>query len=376
MRSALIIGIDSLLTKRCMRELLGLVFVTLLATTIAGCRAGAPGVAATSEAHDHEDTTIQATGAGDLNPLTLPALSPAALDGRPLRVVATTSIIGDVVGRVGGDAIELTTLMQPGQDPHSYQPVASDLTHVARADLVFVNGWDLEEGLLRALTDVSESAVFVPISAGIAPLPFGEHEADSGEEATVEGHSDTEGHEHEGADPHVWQSVPNVMQWVENAVSTLSAMDPANAATYRANADAYLAALEQLDAAVREQVATIPPERRVLVTNHDTLGHFAHEYGFDVIGTVIPGASTLSEPTAGDLAALIRVMRTENVCALFTETTVSDRAGAAIGGELTQCDEVRVVKLFTDALGPPGSGADSYIGMMRTNVEAIVAALR
>jgi ABC-type Zn uptake system ZnuABC Zn-binding protein ZnuA len=320
------------------------------------------------EEAEHEDEHD-----ADLSQLVLPALEAVDLDGRPLRVIATTSIIGDVVGRIGGDAIELTTLIGPGQDPHSYQPGAADLTAVARADIIFINGWNLEEGLLDDLANISEGIPLVPVNAGIEPLAFDEDEHE-GEEHEAEDMEDD--HNHGGADPHTWQSVQNVMKWVENISTTLGALDPSNSALYSANAEAYLADLVELDVYMRDQLGTIPDARRVLVTNHDTFGYFARAYGFEILGTVIPGASTLAEPTAGALAGLIQAMAEEEICALFTETTVSDRLAQTVSAELSGCEDVRVVKLFTDALGPAGSEADSYTGMMRANVAAIVAALR
>ncbi len=293
-------------------------------------------------------------------------------------MVATTSIIGDVVGAVAGDAVDLTVLMNAGQDPHSYSPSASDLTTVASADVIFVNGWDLEEGLIGDLETISEQTPLVPISAGIEPLPFGEggHHHDEEEAAAGEEHAGEEAHDHGAVDPHTWFSVANVRQWVENARTSLSRLDPANAATYEQNAAAYLAQLDELDAYVRETAGAIPPERRVLVTNHDNLGYFARDYGFEVLGAVIPSSSSLAEPSASDLTDLIGAMRAEGVCSLFSETTVSDRLAQTVGAELGDCSEVRVLQLYTDALGPAGSGADSYIGLMRTNVETIATGLQ
>jgi ABC-type Zn uptake system ZnuABC Zn-binding protein ZnuA len=289
-----------------------------------------------------------------LAPLTQPTITAATLDGRPLRVVATTSLIGDAVARVGGDAITLTTLMPPGQDPHSYQPAAADLAAVADADLILVNGWNLEEGLLGDLAAAGD-APLVPVSAGITPRP-------SSSDPTT-------------ADPHVWQDVGNVMQWVKSIAAALSAADPANTAAYAANAAAYRAELADLDRFVREQTATIPAERRVLVTNHDTLAYFAATYDFRVLGSVLPGASTLAEATAANLAALAEAMAEAGVCSLFVETTAADQMARTLSEELDDCDEVRVLSLYSDALGPPGSGAESYVGMMRGNVAVIVEAL-
>lgn len=308
--------------------------------------------------------------ADPLTPLVLPAVEPAALDGRALRVVATTSLVGDAVARVAGDGVELTTLMPPGQDPHSYQPGAADLTAAARADLIFVNGWGLEEGLIDDLAAISGEAALIPVSAGIVPLP-----------ASDEGHADEAdptaeaGHAHQGPDPHVWQDTGNVVRWVDNIEATLSAADPANAATYAANADAYRDELAELDVFVRAQLAGIPAERRVLVTNHDTFAYFAAAYDFRVLGSVIPGASTLAEPTAANLAQLSRAMADAGVCSLFAETTASEQLARTLAAELDGCPEVTVRTLYSDALGPPGSGADSYSGMMRANVAALVEAL-
>lgn len=319
--------------------------------------------AAQTEAHladdDHDDVA---------EILTLPELAALDLQGQPLKVVATTSIIGDVLAQVGGEAIELTTLMSAGQDPHSYKPAARDLTAVASANVIFVNGWDLEEALLSDLEAIGENVPIVPISANIIPLAFGGYGDEEEEE-----HGEEDRHT---ADPHAWFSIHNVGQWVKNAEQILSALDPINASQYAANASAYQKQLAELEGYVSEQLATIPADRRLLVTNHDAFGFFTRDYDFQVLGTVIPSRSTLAEPSARDLAGLIALMGEHGVCTIFTEATVSDKLAQTIAAELTGCDEVKVLKLFTGAIGPAGSGADSYIGMYRANVDAIVAGLR
>jgi zinc/manganese transport system substrate-binding protein len=131
-----------------------------------------------------------------------------------------------------------------------------------------------------------------------------------------------------------------------------------------------------LDEYIRDQVRPIPAENRKLVTSHDSFGYFGRAYGFEIIGTLIPGLSTMAEPSASDLAALITEMREEGVCAIFVETIASDRLGQVVAGELSGCANVQVATLYTGALGEPGSGADSYIGMMRANVDTIVSALK
>lgn len=322
--------------------------------------------------HDHEHEGEDHDHDAALETLTLPELTAAALDGEPLRVVASTSIIGDVVANVGGDAIELTVLMGPGQDPHSYQPAARDLTAVANANVIFINGWNLEEGLADDLAAIGEDVPVVAISANIEPLEFG---ADEEEHEDEDEHDEEGEHEHSGADPHVWFSIHNIEQWVHNTEHVLSDRDPANADVYEANAAAYLAELEATETYAETELGQIPAEKRLLVTNHGAFSYFAHDYAFTVLGTVIPGMSTLAEPSASDLAELIATMEEHNVCVIFTETTLSDTLAQTVANELDGCDHVQVVKLYTGALGPAGSGAETYIDMFRSNVDAIVAGL-
>lgn len=293
-------------------------------------------------------------GEESVEPLGLPELKAAELGDKPLSVVATTSIIGDVVAQVGGDAIALTTLLGPGQDPHSYVPAARDLTAVSEADVIFVNGWDLEEGLVNDVQNIAVEIPILPISANIEPLPFGEKDT---------------------ADPHVWFDVQNVEQWVENAAQVLGELDPANATLYEENGAAYREELEGLDSYAKEQLAEIPEAQRFLVTNHDAFGYLAEAYGLTTLGTVIPGASTLAEPSASDLAGLIAKMEEHGLCTIFTETAVSDTLAQTVAGELSNCEEVKVLALYSGSIGTADSGDDSYITMFQTNVDTIVAGL-
>jgi len=297
--------------------------------------------------------------------LTLPKLEPVDLGGESLQVVATTSIIGDVVAGIGGDAIVLTTLMDAGENPHSYEPAAKDLTAVAEADIIFVNGWNLEETLVDDLENIGEDAIVVPVSANIEPMAFAGHDEGSGDE-----------HNHSGPDPHVWFSIHNVEQWTENIESILAGADPTHAEMYETNASAYLAQLQALDAEIKDQLAGIPVTDRYLITNHYALSYFARDYDFEVLGSIIPGMSTLAEPSANDLVDLIGTMEAQGICTIFTETTVSDTLAQTVAAELSGCDEVKVLPLYTGALGPTGSGADSYIGMVRANIDTILEGLR
>ncbi len=330
---------------------------------------GCSGRQAQSETAVSDTASIQTESEAAADMLMLPELEPVELNGERLRVAATTSIIGDVVAQVGGDAIDLTVLIAPGQDPHSYQPSAQDLAAVAEAHVVFVNGWDLEESLARDLTEIGAKGHVVPISANIEPLAFGESSHDHDEEGN-------EPHPQSSADPHVWFSVGNVEQWVENVVTMLSDLDPANGERYERNASAYMMRLDELKAYAEAQMATIPESNRFLVTNHDAFGYLAHEFDLTILGTIIPGMSTLAEPSANDLAKLIGEMEKYGVCSLFTETTVSDTLAQTVATELENCAEVQILQLYTGAVGPTGSSTDSYITMYRANVDTIVAGLK
>lgn len=297
---------------------------------------------------DHISGNLQpSTGDGVLQ---LPQIQPVALPpGEPLSVVASTSIIGDVVAQVGRDSIELTTLMMPGQDPHGFEPTSSDMIAVSRAHIAFVNGWDLEAGLIGLIKSVSDDIVMVPVSASVQPIRHGTT-----------------------SDPHVWMDPANVMRWTENVQTILSALDPQNHDAYRRNADRYLQELTQLDQYLEEQSAAIPQDRRKLVTNHDSLGYLEARYGFEVIATVIPAADPLAEPSARALGELVQLMRSAGLCTIYAESSANVQLAQAAAAELDSCGSVQVIQLYTGAIGPPGSGADSYIGMMRSNMDAIV----
>jgi len=283
------------------------------------------------------------------------ASGPASLGpGERLRVVATTNLIGDVVSRVAGDQVQLTTLMAKGADPHSYVPTPSDTAAVHDAHLLFANGAGLEVFLAEMLANAGGSAVQVNLSDGLSLRPL------------------SDGHEGEGGeDPHVWFDVQNAIQWVTTIEQSLTALDPANAATYRANAEDYQRELEALDAWIVQEVATIPKANRKLVINHPVLGYFAGRYGLQQIGAVYP-LNPSAEPSARDLAALERMVRQFGVPAVFAENTVS----AKLAEQVSRDTGVNLVLLYTDSLGGPGTGAATYLDLMRYDVQAIVEALR
>jgi manganese/iron transport system substrate-binding protein len=299
-----------------------------------------------------------------------PELRPAHLTGeQKLRVVATTGIVGDVVRNVAGDRIELTTLIGPGQDPHTYQPTPRDIAAIERANVVFINGFGLEEGLVSTIDAAAgKGGSVVSVSAGIPPrAPDGlPTVSPKGNPAA----SETGGH-NDASDPHVWFDPTNVKVWTSNIQKSLAALDPANAASYAANATAYARQLDELDAYIREQVALIPAGGRKLVTDHEAFGYFADRYGFQVVGAVIPSVSTSAEPSAGELAALEGKIRAQGVLAVFIGTTTNPKLADLVARDTG----ARVLPLHTGETGPSGSGADTYIGMMRANVDTIVKGL-
>ncbi|HPP61691.1 MAG TPA: metal ABC transporter substrate-binding protein [Anaerolineales bacterium] len=286
--------------------------------------------------------------------LTLAALAACSTPASPstsggLSVVATTSLIGDAARRVGGPSVTVRVLLPIGADPHAYDPRPQDVAALSGADLVLVNGFDLEVTLQPLLADAKNVVV---VSDGIDALPF------AGEEG--------------GLDPHVWQDPNNVIVWTRNIADAFSKADPAHADEYQANAEAYIAELTSLDAWIRERVAEIPEANRKLVTDHEAFGYFAARYGFEQVGTVVPSLSTGAAPSARELAALEDAIRSSGVKAVFVGSTVSPDLSRRVADDTG----VRLVSLFTGSLSAAGGGAETYLDMIRYNVNAIVEALQ
>lgn len=280
--------------------------------------------------------------------------------GEKLRVVATTNILGDIVSNVGSDRIELTTLMDVGVDPHSYIPTPADTAAIHDAHIVLANGLGLEADLDEILENAGGDAIHVHVSDGLE-LREADGQHDDGDHAD-NGHS---------IDPHVWFDVKNVIQWVGTIESALSTLDPANAQSYAQNASAYIQELEELDAWVVEQVSTIPQANRKLVTNHPAFGYLADRYGLEQLGAVFP-VNPSSEPSAQEIAALEDAIREYAVPAVFTESTVSPR----MAEQVAQDTGVKLVQLYSGSLGPPGSGAETYILLIRYDIKALTENLR
>lgn len=323
----------------------------VLFIAVSGCQ-GVPVPRAVDQGHDsayHGDE--------------MPLLSPVQLSaGEKLDVVATTSIVADVVRNVAGDRIDLSTLMPVGTDPHAFEPTPQDAAALADADVVFINGVGLELFLEPLLAGAGEGVAVVPVSLGVDLLRFdasGEHE----EEEPV-GHVDF--------DPHTWFDPHNVMVWVANIEAALSMLDPDRADMYEADAERYQSELDRLDGWIREQVARVPQEQRKLVTGHMSFSYFTRRYGFEQLGAVFPGYSTLTEPSAQQLARLEDTIRELDARAVFVGRTVNPNLAQRVAEDTG----TRLVFLYTGSLSDPGGPADSYLELMRHNVSAIVGALK
>jgi len=271
---------------------------------------------------------------------------PAQAQAR-LNVVASFSILGDFVKNIGGDRVDVTTLVGPDGDVHVYAPTPADVRKVADARLLVVNGFGLEGWLPRLIQAAGSKTSIVTATAGIAPLKAG---------------SD--------ADPHAWQSVSNAEKYVANIRDALAAADPAGAEVFRQNAQSYLARLQALDSEARLAISQIPESRRKMISTHDAFGYFAARYGIQFIAPT--GVSTEAEPSARDIARIIAQIKTQHIPAVFLERIgdprlmrrISEETGAKVGGTL-----------YSDSLTDEKGEAPTYIDMVRHNIRTLASAL-
>lgn len=287
----------------------------------------------------------------------LASLLPAAAQAEPLKVIASFSILGDMVTRVGGDAVTVTTLVGPDGDAHVYEPKPTDAKAVAAAGLVIFNGLGFEPWSQKLIKASGYKGTVVQASAGIKPQTMDTDE---------HGH----GHGHGRAkDPHAWQSLANGRLYVANITAALSKAAPAEAGRFAANAAAYDRQLADLDAWVKAELAKIPRLERKVITGHDAFGYFASTYGVDMLSPV--GISTEAEPSPRDIVRLIKQMKAQNVKVVFMENMSDPRlvqqiardAGGVVGGTL-----------YADALSGPTGPAASYDAMFRYNVSQLMTA--
>jgi manganese/zinc/iron transport system substrate-binding protein len=286
--------------------------------------------------------------------------APPALDlsARKIRAVATTGMIADLLGEIGGGRLQVTGLMGPGVDPHLYKASEGDVIRMASADVIFYNGLHLEGKMAEVFERMGKRVRTVAVTDGIprdrllTPPEF------------------------QGAyDPHVWFDVSLWREAAAHAAQALMEMDPEHAEGYRANAGAYLDRLSDLDGYVRKQAARVPPRQRVLITAHDAFNYFGRAYGFEVRG--LQGISTVAEAGTADIQALVRLILANRIPAVFIETSVPVRYIEALQ-EAVEAGGFRLRiggSLYSDALGNPGTPEGTYIGMVRHNVDTIAAAL-
>jgi len=296
--------------------------------------------------------------------ITLTPFSPASAFAEPLKVVASFSIIGDFARNVGGDRVELTTLVGPDGDAHVYEPKPADAMAMAKADVVLVNGLHFEGFLQRLVEASATKASIVELTRGVEPIKMKEeHEHEGGDAG--EGHAH---HHHGDIDPHAFQSIANAKIYVKNIADAFCAADAQGCDSYKANADAYTQKLTRTEGEVKAAIASIPQDKRTIITSHDAFGYFEHEYGLTFLAP--EGISTEAEASAAD--ALIRQVKEDKASAIFMENITNARlveqiaseTGLKVGGTL-----------YSDALSPADGPASTYIDMMHHNVDTIKGAI-
>ena len=321
------------------------------------------------------------------------SLPGASLADEPVPVVATFSILGNMVERIGDDNISVTTLVGPDGDTHVYQPTPQAARAVANAKVLFMNGLEFEGWLERLAEAAAFDGSLVVATTGIDAIAFEEHgdhdehedehagHDDHGEEHAEhddhgeehgehDDHDGHAGHDHGIFDPHAWHSLENAVTYVDNITAALAQVDPENAGEYYANRATYVAEIQALEADVKAMMEAVPVDKRTVVTSHDAFGYFADAYGLAFLAPI--GMSTESEASAADVAELIEQIRDEGISAVFVESITDNRlmqqiateTGAAIGGTL-----------YSDALSTGGGPASTYLDMIRHNATTLSKAL-
>lgn len=314
-----------------------------------------------------------------------PSTRPIGDTGAPgaLNVVAAETFLADIAQNVAGDTLHVDALMPTGVDPHSFEPTPADVARVADADVLIANGAGFEGFLQEMLQNAGGQRIVIEASSGLVSRTAREGEATAaGEAGPAGGDGSTAGGgvatpdaaaQRDQGDPHFWLDPTLVVTYVENIRDGLSQADPTHAPAYAANASAYIDRLRALDDWIAQQADQIPPERRLLVTNHESLGYFADRYGFQVVGTVMPSVGTGVAPSPQQLARLAETITQTGVRAVFLETG----ANAQLADQLASETEVTVVSdIYTHSITGPDGPAPTYIDMMRANTDAIVAALK
>ncbi len=290
--------------------------------------------------------------ASDLFTVTaLPDATPR--DGSPIAVVTTTPILADIVRQVGGVRVEVDSLLPANADAHDFEPAPEDIVKIEDAEIVVEHGMNLDSWASN-LVESAGSELVVVATTGVVALA-----------------TDEEGFE--AGDPHVWFDPTNVKVMAANIANALIAYDPAGSDSYNTRLTAYQTQLDELDTWIAAQIATIPAERRKLVTNHDAFGYYVNRYGLTFVGSVIPSLDSRAEPSAKEISELIETIKAEGVPAIFTESSINPELEEELA---SQAGVAVVPNLYGDNLGDAESGADTYIGLMVTDTMLIVGALR
>jgi ABC-type Zn uptake system ZnuABC Zn-binding protein ZnuA len=266
-------------------------------------------------------------------------------------ILSSTTFLADIARNVAGDRAQVESLLPVGADPHTYEATPSDVAKIAKSNVLILNGIEYEHFIEPLLENAGGERLIITASDGLETRHMEEHEGD----------------------PHMWLEPNHVITYVENIRAGLTSADPDGADIYKANAEAYTSQLKELDTWITEQVAQIPQERRLLVTNHDSLGYFAEQYGFTVIGTIVPGVSSAGAPSAQEIAALIDEIESTGAPAVFLN--ISDNPDLA--DQIAAETDIKVVTdLYIETLSPSDGLAPTYIDMMKYNVSQIVNALK
>jgi ABC-type Zn uptake system ZnuABC Zn-binding protein ZnuA len=284
--------------------------------------------------------------------LALAGCGSSADSGGRLRVVATTTQLGDLARNVGGSAVDVHQILQPNTDPHDYEPRPRDVLETSRGKVVLESGDNLDHWM-KQVVDQSGGHPRVVDVGGVVP---------------VKRPGEATGPEASTYDPHWWHDPVNAEAAVRTIRDALAAADPAHRQAFAANATAYLKRLSRLQTGIRRCFAAVAPGQRKLVTDHDAFGYFAARFGIDVVGAVIPSQTTQAQPSAGDVAKLARVIRREHVKAVFPESSINPRLAKAIARETGARADYT---LYGDTLGPKGSDGATYLGMELANADAM-----
>ena len=274
------------------------------------------------------------------------------------RALAVESFLADIAQNVAGDRIKVDSLMPLELDPHAFEPAPADVAKISQTKILIVNGAGLEGWLQEVLDNAGGERLLIVASEGLTSR-------------RVEKNPSSEA-DHEG-DPHFWLDPSKVIRYIENIRDGFIRYDPAGKSAYTQNASRYLQELKDLDAWIKEQVQEIPPERRLLVTNHESLGYFADRYGFEVVGTIIPSTSTGASPSAKQVADLVNKIRSAGAPAIFLETGANPKLDELIARE---AGVKIVIDIYTHSLSSPGGKAPTYLEMMRYNTQVICDSLK